>query len=1059
MSGTKKYWNSVQHLEGDETFLKTADKEFAEQIPVEDFLSKTPLESTTTSRRDFLKFLGFSVSAATLAACETPVIKSVPYVVLPEEIVPGVPNYYASTYYDGNDYASILVKTREGRPIHIKGNDRSELTKGAINARVNSSLLDLYDSKRFTAPQKAGTQISWENADKEIKEKLRNTIASGKKVVIMTNSIISPSTISLVNTFAGRLSSYSNLEELNLVEHVTYDALSSSAILNANNDTFGSAVIPTYNFDKAKVIVSFGADFLSNWLMSTTYTKQYAQVRKPEADWMTKHYQIETGMSLSGSNADVRMPVKPSELGKLIVMLYNEIAKKAGAPALKSSPLKDDNLNLSAGIKSIATELWKNRNNGLVISGSNDTNTQLVINSINNLLGSYSNTIDIQRPCYLKKGKDADVVNLVSEMKSGKIGAIIFNGIDPVYSLSNSLDFNAALSKVSLKVSTDTKPNQTTALCDFVCPDHHYLESWNDAQPSYANYSLIQPVINPLYKTRQFQETLMAWANIDGTYYDNIKDNWNKDGYPTSGASSFRNFWNNSLRDGVYSAKIDGLLTGGYNLSSDKLARAADNIYSIKSSDWELELYTKTSIGDGRHADNPWLQELPDPITKVVWDNYIAMNPVDMKEMGFTVNLQQETPANIAKVTASGKEISLPVFPVPGQKRKTIGIALGYGKTIVDDKLIGKNAYPFLTTNSQNDILFYNTDVKIESTGETYLMASSQTHNTIMDKDLEDPEIGRKIVNETTIATYKKGKDAYNPTLTLVDSYGEEKTTDKLDLWAPHKYDTFGHRWGMTIDLNSCIGCSSCVTACHSENNVPVVGKDEVRRNRDMFWLRIDRYFSSDMDVNKAEEEGLGSWEMYSAMEKPEEYPQVVFQPVMCQHCNHAPCETVCPVAATTHSNEGLNQMTYNRCVGTRYCANNCPYKVRRFNWFQYDKYKKFSDVNPSQDTVGRMVLNPDVTVRSRGVMEKCSMCVQRIQAGKLDAKKKKDKVQDGAIKMACEDACPTNAITFGDLNDSGSNVRKEFNNDRAYALLEEVGTQPNVKYLTKVRNIAESEA
>ncbi|MCI5057494.1 MAG: 4Fe-4S dicluster domain-containing protein, partial [Flavobacteriales bacterium] len=407
--------------------------------------------------------------------------------------------------------------------------------------------------------------------------------------------------------------------------------------------------------------------------------------------------------------------------------------------------------------------------------------------------------------------------------------------------------------------------------------------------------------------------------------------------------------------------------------------------------------------------------------------------------------------AGMATIKTAQGELTLPVMPVPGQKRNTVGVALGYGKGYEGDRLVGLNAFPY-TTVSNGTICYANYSVDVVKAEGEYPLASSQTHHTMM---------GRKIVNETTIDVYKNGKDGYNEQMMLSDAYGEKKKPTDINLWADHPVETFGHRWGMAIDLNTCTGCSACVTACGSENNVPIVGRDEVKRNRTMFWMRIDRYFSSDMSKEVAEQsEGeVGAVEMYAKMEKPSMYPQVVHQPVMCQHCNHAPCETVCPVAATTHSSEGLNHMAYNRCVGTRYCANNCPYKVRRFNWFQYDTYRKFTGINPAQDDLGRMVLNPDVTVRSRGVMEKCSMCIQRIQAGKLEAKKQGEKVQDGAIQTACSSACPTNAITFGDINDNNHTVNTLSKDDRMYHLLEEVGTQPNIMYLTKVRNNNSKEA
>jgi molybdopterin-containing oxidoreductase family iron-sulfur binding subunit len=468
-------------------------------------------------------------------------------------------------------------------------------------------------------------------------------------------------------------------------------------------------------------------------------------------------------------------------------------------------------------------------------------------------------------------------------------------------------------------------------------------------------------------------------------------------------------------------------------------------------------------------ANNPWLQELPDPITKVTWDNYITMNPVEMENAGYATTYDQENGLSLASLKVGNQKVTLPVYPLPGQALGTVGVALGYGRGAngenigkaafqtkeyggndTDDKgnlkPIGANVFAFVQSGKTFGYEAFGSVTKV--TG-SYAIAATQIHHTVMGR--------HSIVRETTLGIFKNNdKEAYNPTHTLqkLDKEGNhvEKPVGEFDLWDAHPVEKIGHRWGMTVDLSSCIGCGSCLVACQSENNVPVVGKDEVRRGREMHWLRIDRYFASDEEVVPGLKKDADNIE-YDAAEKAAVNPKVVHMPLMCHHCNHAPCETVCPVAATTHSNEGLNQMTYNRCIGTRYCANNCPYKVRRFNWFNYPSYKKFTEVNPAQDDLGRMVLNPDVTVRTRGVMEKCSFCVQRIQAGKLVAKKEARPVVDGDFTSACADACPTNAIIVGDWNDIKSLVRTSSSDNRAYQALEEVGVKPNVWYKVKVRN------
>lgn len=1050
----KKYWQSIEHLKEDKGFIKKAHDEFPEEIPVDEFLGKTPLGETKSSRRDFLKFLGFSVSAATLAACEAPVTRAIPYVIKPEEITPGVPSYYASTFNDGVDYCSIVVKTREGRPIHIEGNKLSGVTKGALNSRVNSSVLSLYDSNRLKGPMMNGTDADWGMIDDEIKSKLSEISERGGTIAILSNSALGPSTGSVIMDFSARFGKREQADKATLIKedtsaspagtvrHIIYDAVSYDGIIKANETSFGKAVIPDYRFNRAKTIVSIGADFLVNWLSSIENAVQYGERRKPSGDWMSKHYQFETILSTTGSNADVRGAVKPSEHGAVAVALYNHLAVKAGATKLNGGDLSDEN-NVKAKIEEAANDLWNNKGNSLVVSGSNDVSVQTVVNGINNLLGNYGNTLDLSTPSYLRRGNDTAVEILIKDMSAGKVDAIIIYGANPSYTMPASWNFNEALSKVKLKISLAERLDETASLCDYVCPDHHYLESWNDANPKTGYYSLTQPVIRPLFNTRQAQASLLKWAGMDSDFHKYIQGLWEKYGYQyfKDKYASFTDYWNNSLRDGI--AEIPSPSEEKAVDFKADLNAAASSIASSKSGEWELLLYTKTAIGEGNQANNPWLQELPDPVTKVVWDNYITMNPADMTTLGFNTILGQQREADVAKVTAEGQEIVLPVVAVPGQRKGTIAIALGYGRTAAGKagNNVGKNAYPLVLF--RNGTLCYNSpEATIEKTGSTYPIANTQTHHTMM---------GRRIVLETDYNSYKTidPKDehqGWNREVKVTDAYGKKIKATDSNLWRNFNIE-LGHRWGMAVDLNTCIGCGACVTACHSENNVPVVGKDEVRRNRDMHWLRIDRYFSSDATKEN---------NSYTEMEVPSDYPEVVFQPVMCQHCNHAPCETVCPVAATTHSEEGLNQMAYNRCVGTRYCANNCPYKVRRFNWFNYSGNTDYKMVNPGQDDLGRMVLNPDVVVRSRGVMEKCTFCVQRIQYGKLEAKKNSRPIDDESVQTACAAACPTHAITFGDHNNQNARVYKEASDKRAYHLLEEVGVQPNVWYLTKVRNVNE---
>ena len=1035
----KKYWNSLEQLNNDPAFVKEAEKEFKDEIPVADFLGKESLVDTSSSRRDFLKFMGFSLGAATLAACETPVTKAIPYVVKPEEITPGVANWYASSFNMGGYFASILVKTREGRPIFIKANDAFPEGWRGVSAKANASVIELYDDNRFQGPVSSGEYTSWSSVDSEIGQKLAAIKAGGGNVRVLSSTISSPSTQAVLSKFEAAFKVEGNDSRI----LYTYDANNYEGITAANFKDFGKAVIPTYDFSKAKVIVSVGADFLGSWLDSTSNSKGYAAKRNPENAWMSRHFQFEAKMSTSGASADVRGAIKPSEYGEVLKMIYNALAKKAGVVTAASGSLASDDNDVVSKVETAANELWSNKGASIVISGSNDSNVQQIVNGINNLLTNYGSTISMSKTNNLYSS-NAGITDLLDEMNSGKVDALIIYGANPSYSMPQELEFDGALAKVGLKINFADRPNETTEKCDYVCPDHFYLESWNDHQPYTGVYALTQPTINKLFNTRQAQESLLLWAGETIDYYSFMKMNWQTT--VLAGAADqimSDDAFNRALQSGVY--LVQG--TNEAPVYSGDVLSAARNVGS-SNGNWEVEFYFSNAIGDGSQGNNPHLQELPDSVTKISWDNYLTMSPSDMIENGFETRTAQETPANLVNITINGVSFALPAVSSPGQKKGTVGVALGYGHTVSGKcGMTGVNVYPALSIKN-GAVSFSSSDVSLEDSGSKYAIASVQTHHTMM---------GRKIVNETTFDAFKNydkadEKNGWNKPTVLVDGFGRNKHVSDMNLWDDHGLDK-GHHWGMSVDLNACNGCGACVTACHIENNVPVVGKDEIRRTRSMFWLRVDRYYSSDMSKSVAAESGTGVMDMYAEMEVPSDYPDVVFQPVMCQHCNHAPCETVCPVAATTHSEEGLNQMTYNRCVGTRYCANNCPYKVRRFNWFNYNRDPKFTDINPAQSDLARMVLNPDVVVRSRGVIEKCSFCVQKIQEGKLSAKKAGRPVKDGEVTSACAEACAVGAIVFGDLNDSKSKVRDNFDNDRAYFMIEEVGTQPNVSYMTKVRN------
>tara|TARA_B110000902_G_scaffold238509_1_gene286431 strand:+ start:2535 stop:5495 length:2961 start_codon:yes stop_codon:yes gene_type:complete len=986
MTKAKKYWKGLAELNNDPIVEKLAQKEFVDEIPVNEFLGDSELDSSSTSRRDFLKFLGFTTAAATLAACEAPVNKVIPYVIKPEEINPGIANYYASTIYDGHDFASVLVKTREGRPIKIDAN------KSAVNARIQSSVLSLYDSSRLRKPMKAGVESDWSTVDSDISSQLEAISTKGGNIALLTSTIISPTIEKLIADFSAK---YGN------VKHVQVDAVSYNGMLEANLSSFGLRALPTYSFDKANVIVSFGADFLGNW-GNTDLESQWALGRKPEDGKMSKHYQIESTLTLSGSNADNRLQIKPSEQAGLLSNLYN---------ALNGS-------TADSRIQKMTTDLLNNKGKSLVVCNSNNPDVQLIVNAINNILGNYENTLTLSHPSYLKKGNDTDIATLISDMNAGNIDALITYNVNPSYSLVDSADFNTGLAKVSLKVSTSLYMDETAINMDYVCPDNHNLESWGDANPSHGEYTLMQPTINPLFNGRQFQDSLLSWSGSTIKYYDYLKNH-----YPSN--------WEQIVHDGHYGEIYEDIPM------LQEWDEVVPSFKLVKSEEIEFEISEKISMGDGSQSNNPWLQELPDPLSRACWDNYLTMSATTARDFGIK-NWNVSNGAlngSMVNITVDGKVLeNVPVMIQPGQAKDTVSLAVGYGRTLAGKcgNEVGVNAYPLSNGGGATITL-------VEGTHE---FAAVQLHHTMM---------GREIVKEASLSDYIKDNKSGNETVLYATHDGNKKASE-VSLWDEFDHST-GHFWNMSIDLTLCTGCSSCVISCHAENNVPVVGKEEVRKSRDMHWLRIDRYFSSDMTRELSEEEKISAIQMYAEMEDPSENPEVVYQPVMCQHCNHAPCETVCPVAATSHGAEGQNHMAYNRCVGTRYCANNCPYKVRRFNWFQYSDNDKF-DYNMNDD-YGKMVLNPDVVVRSRGVIEKCSMCIQKIQEIKLDAKKSGTKVADKDAQTACSLACSTNAIVFGDSNDESHVISKLKDNSRKYDLLEHLNTAPSVFYQTKIRNKA----
>ncbi|MES2388467.1 MAG: TAT-variant-translocated molybdopterin oxidoreductase [Bacteroidota bacterium] len=1062
---SKRYWRSTQELTNETGFVRNANEEFpglSNPSHANNEAKGSGME-LSSHRRDFLKVMGFSIAAASLAACEAPVKKAIPLLNKPEEYEPGVANWYASTYAEDGEYASILVKTREGRPIKIEGNTLSSITKGGTSTRIQASVLSLYDTERFRGPRAAGKNVQWAQADDEIAAKLKEISASNGAIRIVTGSLLSPASKQVIADFKAAYPS---------AQHVTYDTNSAFGLTKACKIAFGESFVPGYRFDKANIVVSFGADFLGTWISPAEFSKQWVSGRKVNKhnSNMSRLYSFEGTMSLTSANADHRNAIRPTEEGQYVAALYNAVAKLTGAATISVAAPANAKF-----IDEAAADLVHHKGTGLVVSGSNDFNIQLLVLAINNLVGNIGTTVGTEATSNMKQGDDEAMSAFVKELGAGSVSAAIFWGVNPVYDYPQGAALKGAISKLPLSVSFADRPDETAEACQFVCPDNHYLESWNDAEPLKGYYSLTQPVISPLFKTRQAQDSLLKWSSAKADFYTYLQEYWKAHMYPQQKVrDNFRDFWTYSLHDGIFEPKNadwrthaaaapavtgheadshtepSGLVHGETAAKSEAPASSAKGFSvdlgsvtsaissSAKGSGFDLVLYESVGMGSGRSANNPWLQEFPDPISRSCWENFVSISMTTAKELGVVVD---EGDTFLLNVTYNGVSMKLPALVQPGQNKNTISIAVGYGRSVAGKAgvNVGKNVFPWISTaNGYASNLV--TGVKLEKTGEEYKVAHVQTHHTIM---------GRDIIQEATLSDYKKDPSAGHVSHLISTPEGPKKATD-FSLWNRHERPN--HAWGMSIDLNACTGCGACVISCQAENNIPVVGKQEVLNRREMHWIRIDRYYSTN-DVS-----ALGVLDRPGALEIPSDDPEVVFQPLMCQHCNNAPCETVCPVAATTHSTEGLNQMTYNRCVGTRYCANNCPYKVRRFNWFSYPDNKDFA-INPAQTDLGRMVLNPDVTVRARGVIEKCSMCVQRIQDGKLTAKRDNRRPKDGEIETACSQSCPADAIVFGDMNDPESRIAGIMETEyemRSYRVLEEINTNPSVSYLTKIRNKAE---
>ncbi|MCZ7652902.1 MAG: 4Fe-4S dicluster domain-containing protein [Thermoanaerobaculia bacterium] len=965
---------------------------------------------TPVRRRSFLQAAGFAVAGVGLAACRrAPVEKAIPFLVQPEEITLGRAYHHASTCTACPAGCGLLVACRDGRPIKLEGLPGHPISRGGLCAVGQAALLGLYDAERLRSPQVGGRAVDWPEADAEVAAGLARAAARGGRVRLLTGAPLGPTLAHWCGRFLGGFADG---------RLVAYEPLPASAILAAHERTHGVRRLPRYRFEHADAVVAFGADFLGTWISPVEFTRGWSARRRlaGESPALSWHAQLEPRLSLTGGKADRRARLLPSEYGAAVGRLAAGLAARAGVTLGWSAP----ELELPAVAALVAeaeARLWAARGHALVVSDSQELAVQLLVNLANHLLGAYGTTVDLDAPSRQRVGDDAALTSLLAEIEAGEVDALLVHEANPVYELPGGERLAAALSRVPLVVSFARERDETARLAHVLAPVPHPLEAWGDAEAVAGVVGLLQPTVAGLGQGREAATSLAAWAGEPAPAHELVHEVWRREIHLRAVAGGDpESFWEQSLHDGF--ARVAPRAEAP--ASSFAFAAVPPPRAAAISPDLELVLYPKVSQLDGRHAHNPWLQELPDPVSKITWENYACLAPATAARLGVAEG-------DLVRVVVDGLALELPAHLAPGQDERAVAIALGYGRagterftsigprwwfgrpTVRAGEAVGRNAAP-LSRLAHGALRLDRPGARVERLeGRSELACTQQYHSLTVPAGMAPPGAERRpVVEVTTLAAFLADPRA-----------GASPAHPEADLWPPRPQSP-GPRWGMAIDLTACTGCAACVVSCQAENNVPVVGRDEVRRQREMHWIRIDRYYEGEGDdVALAQ------------------------QPMLCQHCANAPCETVCPVLATVHSADGLNQQVYNRCVGTRYCANNCPYKVRRFNWFDY----------PRADRLANMALNPDVVVRSRGVMEKCSLCVQRIQEAKAESRRLGRPVADGDVATACEQSCPAEAIVFGDLADPASRVARAAADPRHYHVLAELHVKPVVGYLRLVRH------
>lgn len=1004
------YWRSFEELYRNEKALEARHHEFAEGV-TDDFDPNKHLSGI--SRRKFLALLGASAALAGVACSDyRDKGEIVPYNVKPEEIILGKPNYYASTCTACGNSCGILIKTREGRPIKVDGNPEHPVNQGKICAKGQANILNLYDPERLQQPLKKSPTgfdtIEWNKADKDIIAAL--SMAGSREIVIVSHRITSP-------TFSKVLEDFKTKFPTSKV--YSYELFNDSVRNTAWTKCYGSGNFPLIKWNEAKVIVALDSDFLGVEGNRIENSRMFAECRDVNSKAFNRLYVIESSMTLTGMNADYRMRLKPELQFAFVMSLINELNRRG---AISTSIASDYNLsdfvqknNLDKDkIDYLVNDLISNKGKSIIHAGDLlPENVHIAANILNDLLGNknlYRN--DSSPVTLLNLASLDDIKVLANKINNGQVAAVIHLDCNPVYHFPNDLNYKNLLSKVPTVITLTERMNETAQFSNYILPLNHNFESWGDAKTRTGVISLQQPVIAPLHNTRQKESILLTWISTnpetysETLYHDYLMKNWETNIYSTLKSKiDFKQLWFGALHDGFALTNETSQTIGALNLASIALTKG-----NFDPSGMTLILRESYQVGDGRFANNGWLQELPHPVSKITWDNYAAISHNTAKSL----DLQND---DLVELIVGNRSLALPVFVQAGNADDTITIELGYGREFsgIVASGVGFNANLLLSSTPELSNWIYK-NVTIKKAGGKYSLASTQEHHTFDNPRTQDLHLKRHIIQEGTVTLYEKKPDFIQ----------EQRPKELESVYTPFPYNEM--KWGMAIDLNKCLGCGDCIVACNVENNVPVVGKDQVLKSREMQWLRIDRYYSGSPDD-----------------------PKVSVQPMLCQHCDQAPCENVCPVVATTHSPDGLNQMVYNRCVGTRYCSNNCPYKVRRFNFFNFRDH--FRD-GYQESSLLTLMFNPEVTVRSRGVMEKCTFCVQRIEEARSEATRKGVPIKGSDVKTACQEACPTNAIHFGDINGKDSEFYKYRNHELGYYVLEELNVRPNVTYIAKLRNI-----